>query len=207
MVSDKPPHRPQLSSLPPETGDIDASWDDEPFGLELDGDEFDRATVVPDEPVEEFAARQMAEARDPFEIAGSFPTDSADFAPDSLPPLPSSPPGYGSRYDEPGNRLSPPTPVPSARDRRDLKRARVIAETRGAQRAANAARAPNQAPALIRAAHLPEQGLQRRAAQRRTRPLQRAGAHAPRTWTRLTPAARAAVASRDPLVSAEPGGL
>lgn len=114
MVSDKPPHRPQLSSLPPETGDIDASWDDEPFGLELDGDEFDRATVVPDEPVEEFAARQMAEARDPFEIAGSFPTDSADFAPDSLPPLPSSPPGFGSRYDEPGNRLSPATPVPSA---------------------------------------------------------------------------------------------
>ncbi len=118
MVSDKPPRRPQLSSLPPETGDIDASWDDEPFGLELEG-EFDRPTVVPDEPIEEFAARKMAEARDPFEISDKFPTESQDFAPDSLPPLPSSPPARVSPGAEaaPARSSSAPTPAPSHRRR------------------------------------------------------------------------------------------
>ncbi|MCA9630706.1 MAG: hypothetical protein KC766_23710 [Myxococcales bacterium] len=105
-----------MSSLPPETEDIDASWDDEPFGLELDGgDPFDRETVVPDEPVEDFAARQMAanKSESPRPVS-EFPLPSTDFEPDSLPPLPLEP--SAGRFSDPApERLSPATPVPAHR--------------------------------------------------------------------------------------------
>ncbi|MEZ4374602.1 MAG: hypothetical protein R3B07_27540 [Polyangiaceae bacterium] len=115
MVSDTP-KRPHVSSLPPETEDIDASWDDEPFGLELEGgDPFDRETVVPDEPVEQFAARQMAENPSaPPRPASEFPVPSLDFEPDSFPPLPMEP-GAGRFSDPAPERLSPATPIPARR--------------------------------------------------------------------------------------------
>ncbi|MCB9586431.1 MAG: hypothetical protein H6718_13595 [Polyangiaceae bacterium] len=110
-----------MSSLPPETEDIDASWDDEPFGLELDGgDPFDRETVVPDEPVEQFAARQMAENTSvPPKPASEFPVPSSDFEPDSFPPLPMEP-GAGRFSDPAPERLSPATPIPARRAPSDV---------------------------------------------------------------------------------------
>lgn len=78
-----------LPSSPPETDDIDASWDDEPFDepLALDDDDYDRATVIPSDPPEKLAARMMDDgAVDPGSLP-PLPPASGD-----LPNLPSQPP-------------------------------------------------------------------------------------------------------------------
>lgn len=58
-------------SVPPELGDIDSSWDDDeplddsaqiPIRRSESDNDFDRVTVMPDEPPEAFAARLLAEA-------------------------------------------------------------------------------------------------------------------------------------------------
>ncbi|MBX3181408.1 MAG: hypothetical protein KIT72_13975 [Polyangiaceae bacterium] len=92
-----------MSSRPPETGEIDASWDDEPNELTLPGENtFDRATVVPDEPPGERARRLDAESR---ATGCELPLEPApDFDPGSFPPLPPEPTTQAG---------GPVTPLPS----------------------------------------------------------------------------------------------
>ena len=63
MATSKPPH--SLTSLPPHTDEIDASWDDDPVDPDLGDDPdpspYERPTVTPSEPTEDYAARLMAE--------------------------------------------------------------------------------------------------------------------------------------------------
>ncbi len=79
------------SSLPPELGELDFSWDDDlsiqarankplfaPLELDLDLDEGDRPTAIPDIPMEQFVAQAMAQV-DKDEQENS--------APSSLPPF------------------------------------------------------------------------------------------------------------------------
>jgi hypothetical protein len=88
---------PTPTSVPPEVGAIDASWDDDTVpGLDLDDplNEFDRVTAVPELPSELYAKHLMASAEDsrapklPSEPPGHSirPFESAPFSLDSVPP-------------------------------------------------------------------------------------------------------------------------
>jgi hypothetical protein len=89
------------SSLPPELGDLDFSWDDDlvaqnsrpikpafaPLELELDLDEGDRPTAVPEIPMDQFVARAMAQVeKEEFEPVPPSSTPPNDARPLTGPP-------------------------------------------------------------------------------------------------------------------------
>ncbi len=86
----RPPQRPyRPTSRPPEVGDIDANWDDDPMtGLDLDDpmseSAFDRVTAIPELPAEVYARQVMGDQQ--------RASDTSDPELRALPQLASEPP-------------------------------------------------------------------------------------------------------------------
>jgi len=117
------------SSLPPELGELDFSWDDDlvaqskpnkpllaplELDLELELDEGDRPTAIPDMPMDQFVARAMAQVDEQEQIPSS-----------SMPPFHPGPltgPPTLPLQGEPSNPVKAYNPIPPLRTPYDLAR-------------------------------------------------------------------------------------